>query len=89
MSVSTAAAPVALEPRLTRATITGVNDTAITVSIRGRLGVITVPRRWVFTDRPLSPGVEVEFYFSYMVTAASASDTESGARRELVEGGQQ
>lgn len=46
--------------------ISEVNDTAVKVSISGRLGVITVPLRWVFTDKPLTIGQEVEFYFSYM-----------------------
>jgi len=55
-----------LNPQLTRATIIEINDTAIKVSIKGRLGVITVPLRWVFTDKPMEIGQEVEFYFSYM-----------------------
>lgn len=46
--------------------IVTVNDTAIKVDIQGRLGVITVPRRWVLTDEVLEIGQKVEFYFSYM-----------------------
>ena len=55
-----------LNPILMQGKVVAVNDTAIRVDIRGRLGVITVPRRWVFTDKPLRPGLTVEFYFSYM-----------------------
>ncbi len=55
-----------LVPQLTRAKITEINDTAVKVSIRGRLGVITVPLRWILTDKTLEAGQEVEFYFSYM-----------------------
>jgi len=55
-----------LNPVLTKGKVVAVNDTAIKVDIQGRLGVITVPRRWVLTDQSLEPGLIVEFYFSYM-----------------------
>lgn len=57
---------IELNPQITRAKIVEVNDTAIKVSIQGRLGVITVPLRWVFTEKKLEIDQEVEFYFSYM-----------------------
>jgi hypothetical protein len=57
---------VSLKPQLTHAKIIEINDTAVKVSIQGRLGVITVPLRWIFTDKKLEPDQEVEFYFSYM-----------------------
>lgn len=57
---------VELNPLLTRAKVVNISDTAVKVSIQGRLGVITVPLRWVFTDKTLKIGQEVEFYFSYM-----------------------
>jgi len=57
---------VTLNPQMTRAKIVEINDTAVKVSIQGRLGVITVPLRWIFTDKPLEIGQDVEFYFSYM-----------------------
>lgn len=53
-------------PQLTRAKIIEISDTAVKVSIQGRLGVITVPLRWIFTDKALEIGQDVEFYFSYM-----------------------
>jgi hypothetical protein len=59
---------VALVPCLTRGVITAVNETCITVGIAGRLGTITVPLRWVFTDKKPEIGQTVEFYFSYMKT---------------------
>lgn len=61
---------VELRPILTKGKIVQVNDTAIKVDIQGRLGVITVPRRWVFTDQIPEPGQKVEFYFSYMQVLA-------------------
>ncbi len=55
-----------LQPNLVKATIIQVNETAVKVSVQGRLGVITVPLRMVFTEKPLAPGQTVTFYFSYM-----------------------
>ncbi|ETJ36974.1 hypothetical protein Q604_UNBC08788G0007 [human gut metagenome] len=57
---------IEMTPQLTKAKIIEVNDTAVKVSIQGRLGVITVPLRWIFTDKQLEEGQLVEFYFSYM-----------------------
>ena len=57
---------IELKPILTRGKIVQVNDTAVKVDIQGRLGVVTVPRRWVFTDVFLEHGQKVEFYFSYL-----------------------
>jgi hypothetical protein len=57
---------VELNPQLTRAKVISINDTAVKVSIQGRLGVITVPLRWIISDKALEIGQEVEFYFSYM-----------------------
>ncbi len=63
-----------LNPILMKGKIVAVNDTAVKVDIQGRLGVITVPRRWVLTERVLEPGLKVEFYFSYMqVTEADTA----------------
>lgn len=59
---------IELTPILTKGKIVEVNDTAIKVDVKGRLGVICVPLRWVFTDKKLKPGQTVEFYFSYMKT---------------------
>lgn len=55
-----------LNPILMEGKVVEVNDTAVKVDIQGRLGVITVPKRWVLTDFPLRPGLKVEFYFSYL-----------------------
>lgn len=57
---------IEMTPQLTKAKIIEVNDTAVKVSIQGRLGIITVPLRWIFTDKKLEEGQLVEFYFSYM-----------------------
>ena len=59
---------VTLAPVLTKGTIIGVNDTAVKVEVAGRLGVITVPLRWLYSEQPPALGQQVEFYFSYMQT---------------------
>lgn len=53
-------------PALVGGTITEVNDTAIQARIMNGLGTVAVPRRWVFTDLPLSEGQNIEFYLSPM-----------------------
>jgi hypothetical protein len=58
---------IELNPQLAKGIITDVSGASVTVSVIGRLGVITVPLRWVFTDKPLQLGQTVEFYFSYMI----------------------
>lgn len=56
-------------PGLVGGTIIEVNDTAIKAEIMNGFGTVAVPRRWVFTDLPLSEGQNVEFYFSPMRVA--------------------
>lgn len=55
-----------LEPKLMRGKIVQISDTAVKVDVQGRLGVIHVPRRWVYADRTMEIGQQVEFYFSYL-----------------------
>jgi hypothetical protein len=59
---------IELIPVLSQGVVTAVNETSVTINITGRLGTISVPLRWVFTDKALEPGQTVEFYFSYMKT---------------------
>lgn len=55
-----------LTPCLVGGTLTEVNDTAAKLYIMNGLGTVAVPRRWLFTNEPLSEGQNVEFYFSCM-----------------------
>ncbi len=57
---------IELTPKRVEAVIVEITDMAVRADIPGRIGVITVPRRHVFTDRPLKVGQRVEFYFSYL-----------------------
>lgn len=54
------------EPCFIGGTIREVNDTAVLAEMMDGLGTVAVPRRWVFTDRALEEGQNVEFYFSPM-----------------------
>lgn len=54
------------EPCLLGGTLSEVNDTAAGITIMNDLGIIRVPRRWLFTPVPLQEGQEAEFYFSCM-----------------------
>lgn len=55
-----------VEPTLVGARFTQVNDTAIEAEILGGLGTVAVPRRFVFTDKPLEVSMGCEFYLSCM-----------------------
>lgn len=48
-----------------------VNDTAVKIRIMDQLGTIAVPLRWLFTDVPLTEGLDVSFYLSRMGLVAS------------------
>ena len=47
-------------------TLTEVNDTAVKCTLPEGLGVVAVPRRWVFTNQPLEVGQTAGFYLSPM-----------------------
>ena len=53
-------------PCLVGGKVIEVNDTAVKVGINDKLGTVAVPRRWVFTDRPIEDGQTAEFYLSPM-----------------------
>lgn len=54
------------EPCLLGGVLNEVNDTAVGVTIMNDLGIIRVPRRWIFTPVTLEEGQDAEFYFSCM-----------------------
>ena len=61
-----------LQPCLAGGGIIEVNDTAAKIRIDGDLGMVAVPRRWLFTDVPLEVGQNVEFYLSRMRARAES-----------------
>ncbi|TEB15894.1 hypothetical protein Psfp_01837 [Pelotomaculum sp. FP] len=62
-----------MTPRLIRGKIVEVTDVGVKIAFSGRLGILSVPLRMVFTDKPLAVDDEVELYFSY-IQVVSASD---------------
>lgn len=46
----------------------------VKVHLYGRLGVITIPEKYILTDIKLAPGVELEFHFSYLKVEESGYD---------------
>ena len=57
---------ICLEPRLLHGVIKDVTELGVRVGVNGRMGVLSLPLRCVFTDKPLEVGQEVEFYLSYI-----------------------
>lgn len=57
---------ICLEPRLLHGVIKEVTELGVRVGVNGRMGVLSLPLRCVFTDKPLKVGQEVEFYLSYI-----------------------
>ncbi|TEB06075.1 hypothetical protein Psch_03117 [Pelotomaculum schinkii] len=62
-----------MTPRLIRGKILEVTDVGVKIAFSGRLGILSVPLRMVFTDKPLAVDDEVELYFSY-IQVVSPSD---------------
>ncbi|WP_443595903.1 CBO2463/CBO2479 domain-containing protein [Agathobacter sp.] len=54
-----------------------VDENQVKVHLHGRLGVITVPKRLVITSEELTPGHEMEFYFSYIQIMKDPYDYDS------------
>ncbi len=57
---------VELEPLLLRGEIKEITEVGVRIGIHGRMGVLSLPLRCVFTDKELEVGQEVEFYLSYV-----------------------
>lgn len=57
---------VELQPFRVEAKIVEVTDLMIRAEIPGRIGMVMVPRRHVYTDKELAVGQKVEFYFSHL-----------------------
>ncbi|HMM22164.1 MAG TPA: CBO2463/CBO2479 domain-containing protein [Selenomonadales bacterium] len=55
-----------LTPRLMKGKIVEVTDVGVKITFSGRLGVLSVPLRMVFTDKPLAVDDDVELYISYI-----------------------
>ncbi len=47
---------IELEPRLLRGVIKEITEVGVRVGVNGRMGVLSLPLRCVFTDKPLEVG---------------------------------
>ena len=57
---------IELNPRLITGKILEVTEVGVKIAFTGRLGVLSVPLRMVFADKPLAVDDEVELYISYV-----------------------
>jgi hypothetical protein len=57
---------IQLTPKLLPGKITEVTDLGIKIMLKGRMGMIQVPRRSVITDKALKIGLNVQVYLSYI-----------------------
>jgi hypothetical protein len=65
---------IELMPRLIQGKLVEVTEVGVKIEFNGRLGMLSVPLRMVFTDKPLVIGDEVELYVSYVKVITSPND---------------
>jgi hypothetical protein len=56
---------VQIEPKLLPGRIIDVTDIGVKIELNGRMGIIILPLRSVFTEKKLAVGDEIEIYLSY------------------------
>ncbi|GAA3656190.1 CBO2463/CBO2479 domain-containing protein [Asaccharospora irregularis] len=54
-----------IEPRLLPGRIIDVTEIGVKIELNGRMGIIIIPLRAVFTEKPLEVDDQVEIYLSY------------------------
>ena len=57
---------VTLEPLLLHGVIREVTEVGARIAVNGRMGVLSLPLRSIYTDKPLQVGQRCEFYLSYV-----------------------
>ena len=57
---------VELHPLLLHGKIKEVTEVGVRVGVNGRMGVLSLPLRCIYTDKPLDVGQDCEFYLSYV-----------------------
>ncbi|KAA8830485.1 MULTISPECIES: CBO2463/CBO2479 domain-containing protein [Bifidobacterium] len=57
---------VELKPLLLKGVIKEVTEVGVRIGVNGRMGVLSLPLRLIYTDKPLAVGQECEFYLSYV-----------------------
>lgn len=57
---------VELKPLKLKGVIKEVTEVGVRIGVNGRMGVLSLPLRLIYTDKPLEVGQECEFYLSYV-----------------------
>ncbi|OXN01064.1 CBO2463/CBO2479 domain-containing protein [Bifidobacterium vansinderenii] len=57
---------VELKPLLLKGVIKEVTEVGVRIGVNGRMGVLSLPLRLIYADKPLAVGQECEFYLSYV-----------------------
>ncbi|MFK3575985.1 hypothetical protein OCH74_03770 [Bifidobacterium thermacidophilum] len=57
---------VELQPIKLKGTIKEITEVGVRIGVKGRMGVLSLPLRLIYTDKPLELGQECEFYLSYV-----------------------
>ncbi|WP_024622424.1 CBO2463/CBO2479 domain-containing protein [Metaclostridioides mangenotii] len=56
---------IQIKPKLLPGRIIDVTDIGVKIELNGRMGIIILPLRSVFTEKKLTVGDEIEIYLSY------------------------
>lgn len=57
---------VELKPLLLHGKIKEITELGVRVGVNGRMGVLSLPLRCIYSDKLLEVGQECEFYLSYV-----------------------
>lgn len=75
-----------INPTLMMGTVKSVDEEQLTLNLRGRLGLITVPTELILSKEGVETGSKLAFYFSYIQTVLRPLDydtTELSQQEEL------
>ncbi|MHC1712343.1 MAG: CBO2463/CBO2479 domain-containing protein [Solidesulfovibrio sp.] len=56
---------IQLEPRLLTGALVQVTDLGVVIELKGRMGMLHLPRRSIISDHPMTTGLEVQVWLSY------------------------
>lgn len=57
---------VELQPVKIKGVIKEITEVGVRIGVKGRMGVLSLPLRMIYSDKPLQLGQECEFYLSYV-----------------------
>jgi len=56
---------VTIEPKLLPGRIVDITEMSAKIELKGKMGILNLPLRSIFTDKPLQLDDQVEIYISY------------------------